>query len=129
MIDRLQQHFGFTKMPFGRDLAPAMLHHHAAHAEAAARITWTITEKALGVITGEVGTGKTVAARAALAATDPTRHTIIYIGNPAADPRAAAATTSSPPSAAGPPTAPPPSPPRPTTSWPARPPNAAAPPC
>jgi type II secretory pathway predicted ATPase ExeA len=83
MIDRLQQHFGFTKMPFGRDLAPAMLHRHAAHAEAAARITWTITEKALGVITGEVGTGKTVAARAALAAIDPTRHTIIYIGNPA----------------------------------------------
>jgi type II secretory pathway predicted ATPase ExeA len=83
MIDRMQDHFGFTTMPFGRDLAPAMLHRHAAHAEAAARITWTITEKALGVITGEVGTGKTVAARAALAGLDHTRHTIIYIGNPA----------------------------------------------
>jgi type II secretory pathway predicted ATPase ExeA len=83
MIDRMQQHFGFTTMPFGRDLAPAMLHRHASHAEAAARITWTITEKTLGVITGEVGTGKTVAVRAALAALDPTRHTVIYIGNPA----------------------------------------------
>jgi type II secretory pathway predicted ATPase ExeA len=82
MIDRLQQHFGFTKMPFGRDLAPAELHRHAAHAEAAARITWTITDKALGVITGEVGTGKTVAVRAALAALDPTRHTVIYLPNP-----------------------------------------------
>ena len=30
-----------------------------------------------------VGAGKTVAVRAALAALDPTRHTIIYIGNPA----------------------------------------------
>jgi type II secretory pathway predicted ATPase ExeA len=57
MIDRLQQHFGFTKMPFGRDLAPGELHRHAAHAEAAARITWAITDKALGVITGEVGHG------------------------------------------------------------------------
>ena len=83
MIDKIQQHFGFTQMPFGRDLAPAMLHRHAAHAQAAARITWTITEKTLGVITGEVGTGKTVAARAALAGIDPTRHTVIYIGNPA----------------------------------------------
>jgi type II secretory pathway predicted ATPase ExeA len=83
MIDKMQQHFGFTTMPFARDLAPAMLHRHASHAEAAARITWTITEKTLGVITGEVGTGKTVAARAALAALDPTRHTVIYIGNPA----------------------------------------------
>ena len=35
------------------------------------------------MITGEVGTGKTVAVRAALSALDPTRHTIIYIGNPA----------------------------------------------
>jgi type II secretory pathway predicted ATPase ExeA len=83
MIDKIQQHFGFTTMPFGRDLAPAMLHRHAAHAQAAARITWTITEKTLGVITGEVGTGKTVAVRAALAGLDPTRHTVIYIGNPA----------------------------------------------
>jgi type II secretory pathway predicted ATPase ExeA len=83
MIDKMQQHFGFTQMPFGRDLAPAMLHRHAAHAEAAARITWAIAEKALGVITGEVGTGKTVAARAALAGIDHTRHTVIYIGNPA----------------------------------------------
>jgi type II secretory pathway predicted ATPase ExeA len=83
MIDKIQQHFGFTQMPFGRDLAPAMLHRHAAHAQAAARITWTITEKTLGVITGEVGTGKTVAARAALAGLDPTRHTVIYIANPA----------------------------------------------
>jgi type II secretory pathway predicted ATPase ExeA len=83
VIDRLQLHFGFTKMPFGRDLAPAMLHRHAAHTEAAARITWAITDKALGVITGEVGVGKTVAVRAALAALDPTRHTVIYLPNPA----------------------------------------------
>jgi len=83
MIDKIQHHFGFTQMPFGRDLAPAMLHRHAAHAQAAARITWTITERTLGVITGEVGTGKTVAARAALAGIDPTRHTVIYLGNPA----------------------------------------------
>ena len=83
MIDKMQAWFGFEAMPFGRDLSPAMLHRHASHAEAAARITWTIGEKTLAVITGEVGTGKTVAARAALAATDPTRHTVIYIGNPA----------------------------------------------
>jgi type II secretory pathway predicted ATPase ExeA len=35
------------------------------------------------VFTGEVGAGKTVAVRAALAAVDPTRHHIIYLGNPA----------------------------------------------
>jgi type II secretory pathway predicted ATPase ExeA len=49
-IEKLQAHYGFTKMPFRRDLAPGMLHRHAAHAEAAARITWCISEHALGVI-------------------------------------------------------------------------------
>ena len=82
-IGKLQGFYGFTRMPFGRDLAPGMLHRHASHGEAAARITWAVTEKALGVITGEVGVGKTVAARAALAALDPARHITIYVGNPA----------------------------------------------
>jgi type II secretory pathway predicted ATPase ExeA len=81
-IEKLQAHYGFTKMPFRRDVAPGMLHRHAAHAEAAARISWCISEHALGVITGEVGAGKTVALRAALASLDPSRHTLIYLGNP-----------------------------------------------
>ena len=38
---------------------------------------------AIGVITGEVGAGKTVAVRAALANLDASRHTIVYLGNPA----------------------------------------------
>ena len=25
-IDRLRAHYGFTRMPFGKDLAPGMLH-------------------------------------------------------------------------------------------------------
>ena len=64
MIDRLQGFFGFTRTPFGRDLAPGMLHRHTSHGEAVARIGWCVAERALGVITGEVGAGKTVAVRA-----------------------------------------------------------------
>ena len=82
-IDLLQAHYGFTRTPFGRDLAPGMLHRSAGHGEAVARISWCIAEKALGVITGEVGSGKTVAARAATTALDASRHTVIYLGNPA----------------------------------------------
>jgi type II secretory pathway predicted ATPase ExeA len=83
VIDKLQSHYGFTRMPFGRALAPGMLHRHISHAEAVARIGWCVSERALGVITGEVGAGKTVAVRAALARLDTSRHTIIYLGNPA----------------------------------------------
>ena len=81
-IDRLRQRFGFTTMPFGRALAPGLLYRHRAHAEAVARVSYLVAEAALGVLTGEVGAGKTVAVRAALATLDPTRHSVIYVGNP-----------------------------------------------
>jgi type II secretory pathway predicted ATPase ExeA len=81
-VQRLQDHYGFTRMPFGKNLAPGMLHRHLGHGEAAARITWCIEQHAIGVVTGEVGAGKTVAARAATAALDPSRHQVIYLSNP-----------------------------------------------
>jgi type II secretory pathway predicted ATPase ExeA len=82
-IQGLRAHWGFTRTPFTKDLAPSMLHRHPGHAEAVARIAWCVEEAAIGVITGEVGAGKTVAARAALGELDASRHTIIYLGNPA----------------------------------------------
>jgi type II secretory pathway predicted ATPase ExeA len=82
MIANLQGHYGFSKMPFGRELAPGQLHRHDAHNQAAARITWCIQQRALGVLTGEVGAGKTVALRAALDGLDPSRHALIYLPNP-----------------------------------------------
>jgi type II secretory pathway predicted ATPase ExeA len=82
MIEKLQGHYGFTRTPFGRDLAPGMLHRHAAHNEAVARINWCIAERSIGVVTGEVGAGKTVSVRTVLAGLDTSRHTVIYLGNP-----------------------------------------------
>ena len=81
-IDRLRSHYGFSRMPFGKDLAPGMLHAHDAHAQAVARISWCISEQAVGVISGECGSGKTVAARAAVAGLDSSRHTVLYLGTP-----------------------------------------------
>jgi Domain of unknown function (DUF4389) len=124
-IGKLAGFYGFTRMPFGRNLAPGMLHRHAGHGEAAARITWAVTEKALGVITGEVGVGKTVAAHAAVAASTPPATPSSTCPTPPSG-SAASTTPWSPPSAAGPPTAPPPSPPSPPARWPPSKPNAAA---
>jgi type II secretory pathway predicted ATPase ExeA len=83
MIDKLQSFYGFTRMPFGRDLAPGMLHRHNSHAEAVARITWCVDQRTLGVVTGEVGAGKTVAVRAVMSTLDTSRHSVIYLPNPA----------------------------------------------
>ncbi len=81
-IERLGAHYGFERMPFGKDLAPGMLHPHRAHAEAVARIGWCVCERRIGVISGECGAGKTVAARAAVRSLDSSRHTVIYLGTP-----------------------------------------------
>ena len=76
-IDHLQSHYGFTRMPFARDIPPQALHPHPSHREAIARIDWCVSQRQLGVISGEVGAGKTVAVRAALAQLEPSRHQII----------------------------------------------------
>lgn len=76
-------HFGFSCTPFSKTIAAKDLFSRDAHAEAVARIGFCVTESALGVLVGDVGSGKTVAVRAAVAGLDPTRHHIIYIANPA----------------------------------------------
>jgi len=77
------KHFGLSRTPFGKSIAAKDLFVRAAHAEAVARINFCVVESALGVITGDVGAGKTVSVRAAVAGLDPTRHQIIYVANPA----------------------------------------------
>lgn len=82
MIEKLQTHYGFTAMPFGRSIPVQALHPHPGHREAVARIQWCVDQRQTGVITGEVGAGKTVAVRAALARLEASRHQVIYIADP-----------------------------------------------
>jgi type II secretory pathway predicted ATPase ExeA len=76
-------HFGLSRTPFGKAIPARDLFPRQAHAEAIARISFCVVESALAVVTGDVGAGKTVALRAAVAGLDPTRHQVIYIANPA----------------------------------------------
>jgi type II secretory pathway predicted ATPase ExeA len=75
--------FGLRRTPFGKSIAAKDLYARPAHQEAIARINFCVVENALGVLTGDVGAGKTVAVRAAVTGLDPTRHQIIYVSNPA----------------------------------------------
>ncbi|MGH8299386.1 MAG: ExeA family protein [Steroidobacteraceae bacterium] len=81
-IELIRSHYGFSRPVFGKDIPPQVLHAHRGHAEAVARMTHCIKESMIGVVTGECGSGKTVAARAAVAGLDPSRHTTIYLGTP-----------------------------------------------
>jgi len=76
-------HFGLKRTPFNKSIAASDLFGRQAHAEAVARVNFCVAESALGVVTGDVGAGKTVSVRAAVASLDPTRHQIIYVANPA----------------------------------------------
>jgi len=81
-VDRLQNHWGLTRAPFGPGIPVASLVPTTGHSEAVARIRWAIAQPGIGVIAGEVGAGKTVAARAALAGLEPARHITVYIPDP-----------------------------------------------
>src|SRR6266567_5558195 len=75
-------HFGFTKLPFSKNVAAKDLLDRASHQEAVARIRFCIAESLLGVITGEVGVGKTAAVRAAISQLDHAAHQVVYVANP-----------------------------------------------
>jgi type II secretory pathway predicted ATPase ExeA len=80
--DLWSAHFGFTRTPFTKTVPADKLFERVAHQEAVARIQHCIAESALGVVVGDVGTGKTVALRAAVATLDRTRYTVVYLANP-----------------------------------------------
>jgi type II secretory pathway predicted ATPase ExeA len=75
-------HFGFTHTPFGKSIPANKLCERASHQEAVARIRFCVAESLLGVITGEVGVGKTVALRAATSQLDQAAHHVVYLANP-----------------------------------------------
>ncbi len=75
-------HFGFTRTPFSKTIPASQLCDRASHQEAVARIRFCIGESLLGVITGEVGVGKTVALRAATSQLDASAHHVIYVATP-----------------------------------------------
>jgi type II secretory pathway predicted ATPase ExeA len=81
-VDRLAAHWGLTRMPFGKDLPVAALSRHHSCQEAIARVSWAVAQRQLAVVTGEVGSGKTVAVRAALSGLEPARHLPVYIPDP-----------------------------------------------
>jgi len=82
VIADLQAHYGFTRMPFTASVPVGALFASGAHKEAVARLRWLISARGLGVLTGEVGAGKTVALRAAADSLDASRNTLVYMPNP-----------------------------------------------
>jgi type II secretory pathway predicted ATPase ExeA len=78
----VQQYFGFTRLPFDRDIPPADLFTSQPGQELAARLTHLLRSQSIGLLTGEIGAGKSTAIRAFTTSLDPNRYLVIYLPNP-----------------------------------------------
>lgn len=83
----IKDYFGLTETPFARYVPPANLYRGQAWQELAARLDHAVKNRALGVITGEVGAGKSTAVRALSARLDAIRYPFIYIADSNLEPR------------------------------------------
>ncbi len=74
-------HFGLTRHPFAKDLAPEDLFVSAAQRELEARITHLIEMRGIGLATGDSGCGKTSVCRKATSALHGGLHRVFYVPN------------------------------------------------
>jgi type II secretory pathway predicted ATPase ExeA len=72
-------HFGFTHYPFERALQPDELFASSAAREASARLQHLVELRGIGLITGEVGSGKTTLCRQLCAALHPGLYRLFYV--------------------------------------------------
>jgi type II secretory pathway predicted ATPase ExeA len=77
-----QEYYGLTSLPFTRTLATRDLFPTAGQKELAARLTYLVRERGFGLVTGEIGSGKSTAVRTFTAGLDPNRYLVIYLSNP-----------------------------------------------
>ena len=68
-----------TFRPFGKELDPSLCYEFRGHREASARLDLMIQHRTLGVLTGEVGSGKSTLIRRLFASLDPMSYLPIYL--------------------------------------------------
>jgi len=78
----LQQYFGFSRLPFTKDIPPQQLFHAEGQNELCARLDYLLKDRGLGLVTGEIGSGKSTSIRRFVAQLDPNRYSVIYLANP-----------------------------------------------
>jgi type II secretory pathway predicted ATPase ExeA len=79
-----QEFYGFTRLPFSKSIPTQELFASAGHKELSARLTYLIRERGLGLVTGDVGAGKSTAVRAFTEGLDANRYCVLYLANPTA---------------------------------------------
>jgi len=77
-----QHHYGFTRLPFAKDIPATALFDAPGQAELCTRLSFLLKQRGIGLVTGETGSGKSTALRRFVANLDKAHHTVIYLANP-----------------------------------------------
>jgi len=79
--------FGLQQTPFGRQIATANLYASAQFQELLARLQYMVQKRLLGLVTGEIGAGKSTALRALRDHLDPAHFRWLYLSDSSFTPR------------------------------------------
>lgn len=84
---KLHELYGFARPPFGPGLPAKDLFPSRGHQEAQSRLAFALENDLSVLLTGDVGSGKSTAARAFVAGLDANAHQVIYLSNPHLSPQ------------------------------------------
>lgn len=74
-----EEFFGLTAKPFGKTPDPSFLYESRQHREALARLEYSVDEKELALLTGDIGSGKTTLSRALIDRIGDARPVVLLI--------------------------------------------------
>jgi general secretion pathway protein A len=87
MVAMFEQFYGFIRTPFGRDLDTKELFVTQGQQEMISRLKYIAERRQFGLLTGEVGTGKSTAARVLTTELNPAKYQVLYITDSKLSPR------------------------------------------
>jgi type II secretory pathway predicted ATPase ExeA len=74
-----EEFFGLTAKPFGKTPDPSFLYESRQHREALARLEYSVDEKELALLVGDIGSGKTTLSRALIDRVGDSRPVVLLI--------------------------------------------------
>lgn len=83
----IKEFFGFTYIPFTKEIATDLIFPSAQHQELTARLRYAIENRYFSLITGEIGAGKSTAIRTLCQNMDSSKYRFVYLSESRMSPR------------------------------------------
>ncbi|MHB1042802.1 MAG: ExeA family protein [Eubacteriales bacterium] len=77
----IREYFGLTQMPFSKEIATDRLFKSKQHQELVARLLFIINSRYFGLVTGDIGAGKSTAIRSVYDRLDQSKYKFVYLAD------------------------------------------------